>query len=93
VQAARLDVQKQAGAHITEPAPVALDAGTGRTPPSETELRVYFLHAWFPRVHEVLHADWQEVWHSRQPPLDAVALRFPAAIVFTCTVFFSFMLS
>jgi len=23
---------------------------------------------WFPTVQEVLHADWQEVWHSPHPP-------------------------
>jgi hypothetical protein len=30
-------------------------------------------HVWFPTVHDVLHADWQEVWHSPQPPVAAVA--------------------
>ncbi len=27
-----------------------------------------FSQVWFPTVQEVLHADWQEVWHSPQPP-------------------------
>ena len=26
-------------------------------------------HFWFATVHEVLHADWHDVWHSPQPPL------------------------
>ena len=31
-------------------------------------------HFWFATVQEVLHADWQEVWHSPQPPFAAVSL-------------------
>ena len=27
---------------------------------------------WLPTVHEVLHADWQEVWHSPHPPFAIV---------------------
>ena len=27
---------------------------------------------WLPTVQEVLHADWQEVWHSPQPPFFTV---------------------
>jgi hypothetical protein len=27
-----------------------------------------FSHFWFATVQEVLQADWQEVWHSPQPP-------------------------
>jgi hypothetical protein len=28
-----------------------------------------FSHCWFATPQEVLQADWQEVWHSPQPPL------------------------
>jgi len=28
-----------------------------------------FSQAWFATVHDVLHADWQDVWHSPQPPV------------------------
>jgi hypothetical protein len=28
---------------------------------------VLFSQDWLPTVHEVLHADWHEVWHSPQP--------------------------
>ena len=27
-----------------------------------------FSQLWFPTVQEVLQADWQDVWHSPQPP-------------------------
>jgi len=33
-------------------------------------LSVFFVrraHFWFATVHEVLHADWQDAWHSPQP--------------------------
>lgn len=33
-----------------------------------------FSQLWLPTVQEVLHADWQEVWHSPQPPFAAVSL-------------------
>ena len=32
-------------------------------------------HFWFATVQEVLQADWQEVWHSPQPPCAAVCFR------------------
>lgn len=32
-------------------------------------------HFWFATVQEVLHADWQEAWHSPQPPLAAVSFK------------------
>lgn len=33
----------------------------------------YFcLQTWLPTVQLVLHADWQDVWHSPQPPVFAV---------------------
>ena len=28
-----------------------------------------FSHFWFATPQEVLQADWQEVWHSPQPPV------------------------
>jgi hypothetical protein len=31
--------------------------------------------------HEVLQADWQEVWHSPQPPVTALFFRFRVSIV------------
>lgn len=31
-------------------------------------LSLHFSHCWFATPQEVLHADWQEVWHSPQPP-------------------------
>jgi hypothetical protein len=49
----------------------------------------YFLfsHAWFATVHEVLHADWHDAWHSPQPPFEAEPAKDPALIVFTCFIF------
>ena len=34
-----------------------------------------FSHFWLATVQEVLQADWQEVWHSPQPPLAALAFK------------------
>ena len=42
----------------------------------------YFcLQTWLPTVQDVLHADWQEVWHSPQPPVLAVACKDSVLIV------------
>jgi hypothetical protein len=32
-------------------------------------------HTWLPTVQEVLQADWQEAWHSPQPPFFSEACR------------------
>ena len=45
-----------------------------------------FSHGWLPTVQEVLQADWQDVWHSPQPPVYAVFLR---AALFTVTICFA----
>ena len=29
----------------------------------------YFSQTWLPTVQEVLQADWQDAWHSPQPPV------------------------
>jgi hypothetical protein len=34
-----------------------------------------FSHGWFATPQEVLHADWQEVWHSPQPPSPTLTAR------------------
>jgi hypothetical protein len=39
---------------------------------------LYFLifsHFWFATVQEVLQADWQDVWHSPQPPFAALSFK------------------
>ena len=33
-----------------------------------------FSHCWFATPQDVLQADWQDVWHSPQPPLTTVFL-------------------
>ena len=49
------------------PAPSRQEYGSGQRPlRSDHYLR--FSQDWFPTVQEVLHADWQDVWHSPQPP-------------------------
>jgi len=35
-----------------------------------------FSHCWLAIPQLVLHADWQEVWHSPQPPFFALSQRF-----------------
>ncbi len=39
---------------------------------------------WFPTVQDVLHADWQEVWHSPHPPFFTVFCNLLVFNVFTC---------
>ena len=42
----------------------------------------YFcLQTWLPTVQHVLQADWQEVWHSPQPPVLAVFCKDSVLIV------------
>jgi hypothetical protein len=43
-----------------------------------------FSHFWFATVQEVLQADWQEVWHSPQPPLQALFFRVAPFKVWIC---------
>lgn len=35
-----------------------------------------FSHCWFAMPQLVLQADWQDVWHSPQPPFLALSQRF-----------------
>ena len=42
-----------------------------------------FWHFWFATVQEVLQADWQEAWHSPQPPLAQLSFRFALFKVLT----------
>ena len=44
-----------------------------------------FSHFWFATPQEVLHADWQEVWHSPQPPV--AALLFKSRVVMVWILF------
>ena len=45
-----------------------------------------FSQGWFATPQEVLHADWQEVWHSPQPPFLIVLCNFLVFKVFTCFI-------
>ena len=45
-----------------------------------------FSHFWFATVQEVLQADWQEAWHSPQPPLAQLSLRLALFRVLTCVI-------
>src|SRR5699024_5591635 len=40
-----------------------------------------FSHCWLTTPQEVLQADWQEVWHSPQPPVLALWHRLRVSIV------------
>src|SRR5690554_411565 len=44
----------------------------------------YRSQAWLPTVHEVLQADWHEVWHSPQPPSTRVLCRAVLLSVLMC---------
>lgn len=37
--------------------------------------RSRFSHFWFATVQETLQADWQDAWHSPQPPLTQLSFR------------------
>lgn len=41
-----------------------------------------FSHFWFATPQLVLQADWQEVWHSPQPPFLALSQRLRVSRVF-----------
>jgi hypothetical protein len=43
-------------------------------------------HFWFATVQLVLHADWQDVWHSPQPDLARSFLETGALMVFMCFI-------
>jgi hypothetical protein len=43
--------------------------------PFQVSVIYWFSHFWLATVQEVLQADWQEVWHSPQPPLAALAFK------------------
>ncbi len=43
--------------------------------PSAAAYLPAFSQLWFPTVQDVLHADWQDVWHSPQPPFFALSQR------------------
>jgi hypothetical protein len=40
-----------------------------------------FSHGWFATPHDVLQADWQEVWHSPQPPFFVLSFMSLVSIV------------
>ena len=46
--------------------------------------RLRFSHFWLATVQDVLQADWQEAWHSPQPPCSALFLRFWVFRVLMC---------
>lgn len=48
---------------------------------SEKFVTYFCLQTWLPTVQLVLHADWQEVWHSPQPPVLAVFCKDSVLIV------------
>lgn len=45
-----------------------------------------FSQLWLPTVQEVLHADWQEVWHSPHPPFFMDSFKVLLFKVFTCFI-------
>ena len=41
---------------------------------------------WFATLHEVLLADWHDVWHSPQPPLTALSFILRVSNVTMCFI-------
>jgi hypothetical protein len=61
--------------------------GTLLSPPLHIWLHqtyLLFSHFWLATVQEVLQADWQEVWHSPQPPLQALSFKDALFKVLMC---------
>ena len=52
-----------------------------------------FSQLWFPTVQEVLQADWQDVWHSPQPPFFIVSFRFFVVNVLILFTIYTILLS
>ena len=50
---------------------------------------LWFSQDWFPTVQDVLHADWQDVWHSPQPPFFMDSFRVLVVNVFTLFIVLS----
>jgi hypothetical protein len=46
-----------------------------------------FSHAWFATPQLVLHADWQEVWHSPHPPFFALSHKLRVSSVLILSIF------
>jgi len=40
----------------------------------QTYLFIAFSQRWFATPQDVLHADWQDVWHAPHPPCFAVSI-------------------
>jgi len=51
-----------------------------------TEDYFLFLQIWFPTVQDVLQADWQDAWHSPQPPETTVFERAFFTTTFICFI-------
>jgi hypothetical protein len=47
-----------------------------------------FSHFWFATVQLVLHADWQDAWHSPQPKLFVSFFAAGLLIVFICFIMY-----
>jgi hypothetical protein len=45
-----------------------------------------FSHCWLAIPQLVLQADWQDVWHSPQPPFFALWQRLSVLIVLICSI-------
>jgi len=45
-----------------------------------------FSQGWFATVQEVLHADWQEVWHSPHAIFSFSSFRLPVKTVLMCSM-------
>ena len=56
---------------------------------SNSFLAYLFSQLWFPTVQDVLHADWQDVWHSPHPPFFTVLFRVCVFNVLMCFIVIS----
>ena len=52
-----------------------------------SNIRIYFFsHCWLATPQEVLQADWQEVWHSPQPPVTVLLTRSLVSMVLILSI-------
>ena len=68
---------------LSEEFPIPNGGGEGPTYRSAFSL---FSHCWLATPQLVLQADWQEVWHSPQPPCFALAHRSRVSMVLILSI-------
>ena len=83
--------------HYQGPPPASILMNNKKQRPLRPLSRVFHIiqnyffcsQVWFPTVQEVLHADWQDVWHSPHPLFFKLLFIICVFNVFTCFMLYS----